>query len=219
MLLAVAETALLFVFTAACLFVPAGTLRWPAAWFFLALTLLVYAPALLVADRNLLRERAGVEHGVKRWDPPLAFCGYLFLQPLVLVVAGWDFHHGPGSLSPTVRLLGVLLFVSGNAFGLWAVRVNPFLVKFVRIQSERGHHVISSGPYRYVRHPAYAGGIVGFAGAPLILGSLWALLPVAVGTALFVVRTGLEDRTLQAELVGYREYCEVVPWRLVPGIW
>lgn len=218
-MLALVETVVLWLFTAACLFVPAGTLHWPAAWWFMLLNLLLYMVSLLVAPAELVRQRAGVERGVKRWDPPLATAGYLFLSPVALVVAGLDFRHAPSSPPAAAQWLGTLLFVAGNAFALWAMRVNPFLVKFVRIQTERGHHVVRGGPYGLVRHPAYLGGVVGFGVAPLLLGSLRAALPVAVGTALLVLRTALEDRTLQAELPGYRDYCSAVRWRLLPGVW
>ena len=89
---------------------------------------------------------------------------------------------------------------------------------FVRIQKDRGHYVVKNGPYAYVRHPGYASGVTGFS-IPFALGSLWALIPVFIGVCLVVVRTYLEDRTLQMELPGYRDYTQEVRWRLVPGVW
>jgi protein-S-isoprenylcysteine O-methyltransferase Ste14 len=96
---------------------------------------------------------------------------------------------------------------------------NKFFSTSVRIQMERDHTVASGGPYRYVRHPGYVGYIVSGFAAPLALGSLWALIPAAITLCLLVVRTALEDRTLQDELDGYREYAARVRYRLLPGVW
>jgi protein-S-isoprenylcysteine O-methyltransferase Ste14 len=102
---------------------------------------------------------------------------------------------------------------------VWATGVNAFFSQVVRIQSERGHTVISSGPYRYVRHPAYVGMILVVMGAPIMLGSWWALIPGVISAALTIIRTALEDKTLQAELPGYVEYSEHTRYRLMPGVW
>jgi protein-S-isoprenylcysteine O-methyltransferase Ste14 len=102
---------------------------------------------------------------------------------------------------------------------IWATAVNRFYGRFVRIQRERGHVVISDGPYRYVRHPGYLGQIVFSVASALALGSLWALIPGGLFAVLLVVRTALEDRTLQAELEGYEAYTRRVRHRLVPRIW
>jgi len=96
---------------------------------------------------------------------------------------------------------------------------NAFLSTVVRIQAERGHYVVTTGPYAYVRHPMYAGMVLTFWGVPLLLGSWWALLPGSLNALLFVIRTALEDRTLQAELPGYADYVRKVRRRLVPGVW
>ncbi len=221
MLLALLEGVLLLFVSAVCLFASAGTLDWPAAWFFLGLTALVFLFGLLVIDPELVRQRAGAEHGLKAWDLPLSTAMFVFLMLAPLAFAGLDVKRWQWSraLPGALQDAGVVCFIAGNAFGLWAARVNRFLVKFVRIQRDRGHHVISTGPYAYVRHPAYLGGIVGYGGVPLILGSRWALLPFGLGALLLAVRTFLEDQMLQAELEGYRAYCQKVRWRLVPGVW
>lgn len=220
-MLAALESILLLGITAACLFASAGTLHWQAAWFVLCLNATVIVAGFLILDPELIRQRAGAEHDFKAWDAPLSSAMFVFLMLVPLVIAGLDCMrwHWSEPLPAVLQVLGATLFMAGNAFGLWAARVNRFLVKFVRIQRERGHHVVSDGPYAYVRHPAYAGGIVGYAGIPLILASRWALLPFAVGALLLAVRTYLEDSTLQAELDGYRDYCQKVRWRLVPGVW
>jgi protein-S-isoprenylcysteine O-methyltransferase Ste14 len=102
---------------------------------------------------------------------------------------------------------------------IWAFRVNAFLAEMVRIQNERGHTVCTTGPYRIVRHPMYVGVILTILCVPVLLGSLYALIPAGLIAALFVLRTALEDRTLQAELPGYADYAQTVRWKLVPGVW
>jgi len=102
---------------------------------------------------------------------------------------------------------------------VWATGVNAFISQVVRIQSERGHTVISTGPYRLVRHPAYVGMILVVLGAPIMLGSWWALIPGVISALVVTVRTKLEDQTLQAELPGYVEYAQQTRYRLAPGIW
>ncbi len=99
------------------------------------------------------------------------------------------------------------------------MQANRFFSTFVRIQEDRGHHVVTTGPYRFVRHPGYAGAIVGSLALPLALGSLWALIPAAIGSAGFALRTHREDRMLRDELPGYLEYSRRVRWRLLPGLW
>ena len=111
------------------------------------------------------------------------------------------------------------MLTGGIAVTTWAQAVNPFFEPAVRIQKERAQQVITSGPYRFVRHPGYAAAIVMFVGIPLALASWWGLLPAGLAIALLVVRTGLEDRLLQAELSGYSDYARRTSHRLVPGIW
>jgi protein-S-isoprenylcysteine O-methyltransferase Ste14 len=118
-----------------------------------------------------------------------------------------------------VIVLGYVLLCIGFFISVWVYKVNKFAEPSVRIQTERGHKVIDTGPYAIVRHPLYAGGLIMFTGIPLALGSIWALIPTAVGTVIIIVRTVLEDRTLHEELEGYREYAARVHYRLIPGIW
>ena len=101
----------------------------------------------------------------------------------------------------------------------WVYSVNKFAEPGVRIQTERGHKVIETGPYAIVRHPLYLASLFLIGGIPLTLGSFWALIPVAVGTMVLLVRTALEDRMLHRELDGYKEYASRVRYRLIPGVW
>ena len=117
------------------------------------------------------------------------------------------------------RLIALLAFALGLAFAVWAMLANKFFTKFVKIQTDRKHTVITNGPYAYVRHPGYAGSTLAFISLPVALGSLLALLPAFAGLSLWIVRTYLEDRTLHKELDGYSQYASRVRWRLIPGIW
>jgi protein-S-isoprenylcysteine O-methyltransferase Ste14 len=206
----------------ALLFLCAGTARWPAAWAYLAVITVVLAVTSLVLTRypDLVAERQKPPADAKRWDKPLvAVIGVV--GPLALVVVcGLDrrFRWSP-PLPDWWIGAGLVLVATGGLLTDWAMSVNRFFSALVRIQRDRGHRVVEAGPYRLVRHPGYLGSIVHMPGAALALGSLWALSVVAVITALTLVRTGLEDRTLRTELEGYDAYARRVRYRLVPGIW
>ena len=115
-----------------------------------------------------------------------------------------------------MALVGILL---GYAFSSWALIENRFFAGTVRIQTERGHHVISGGPYRIVRHPGYAGAVLGYLLIPVLLDSAWAFVPAILLLIVMITRTALEDKTLQAELPGYKEFAQRTRYRLIPGIW
>ena len=118
-----------------------------------------------------------------------------------------------------IQVTALVVFAFGYGFATWAALSNPFFATVVRIQDDRNHSVVSSGPYALVRHPGYAGVLLSHLAVPFALGSIWASLPAAVGTVFFVVRTSREDRMLRDRLVGYREYQARVRWRLLPGVW
>lgn len=211
---------LLLVGLAAALLIPAGRWDWPAAWAVLiAFTGFTVATWVLV-DPALIRERARPGPGVERWDAVLATVSGIFLYPGTLIVCGLDAGRPEGpALPPAVEAVALAVFVAGYAFALWAMRVNRFFATYVRIQADRGHRVVTTGPYALVRHPGYAGAMLAHLALPLALGSLWGLVPALCGVAGFTVRTALEDRTLARELDGYAEYRRHVRWRLVPGVW
>ncbi|MGH0035701.1 MAG: methyltransferase family protein [Myxococcota bacterium] len=191
------------------------------AWGCLAAFGLSTVAAFAVAGPDLLRERAAPGPGVDRGDVALATLGFLGLYPGTLVVAGLD--AGRSLAEPALpvgfQLLALAVFVLGYAFALWAIRANPFFATFVRIQSDRAHRVIDAGPYRWVRHPGYAGTLVAHAALPLALGSFRALAPALVGILFFALRTAREDRFLAEHLTGYSDYRARVRWRLIPGVW
>jgi protein-S-isoprenylcysteine O-methyltransferase Ste14 len=136
------------------------------------------------------------------------------------VIAGLEVRFGwTTGMALPVHIAGLLASVLGYAIFVWAMAANAFFTEGVRIQEERGHTVATGGPYRFVRHPGYAGAILGIVAAPFLLGSWWALVPAALAAGGYVLRTAWEDRTLQDELPGYREYAQRTRYRLVPGIW
>ncbi len=124
-----------------------------------------------------------------------------------------------GELNPELHLFGGALFLGGLSVFSWALAANPYFESGSRIQEDRGQIVWSSGPYRFVRHPGYLGAIGQSVGVPLLLGSLWALIPGFVASLLIVLRTRFEDRMLHRELDGYPEYAQEVRFRLLPGLW
>jgi protein-S-isoprenylcysteine O-methyltransferase Ste14 len=135
-------------------------------------------------------------------------------------VAGLDVRFGwSPPMSLALHLVGVLGFVLGWALVLWATASNAFFSTTVRIQQERGHTLQTGGPYQFVRHPGYAGGIIYQLATPLLLGSWWAFMPMLLSVPLYVARTTLEDRLLHDELDGYPAYARQVRFRLLPGVW
>jgi protein-S-isoprenylcysteine O-methyltransferase Ste14 len=137
----------------------------------------------------------------------------------IFIVASLDARLAWSSAPNAVVILGHVLFTLGYATSIWVFAVNKFAEPSVRIQSDRGHQVVSTGPYAIVRHPLYTASIMLFIGMALAMGSYWALVPAAVGAAVLIVRTFFEDRVLQNELQGYREYTSRVRSRLIPGLW
>ena len=209
----------------AVLFVSAGTLAWPMAWAYVVVYLgaaLGSRALLLRRNPDLIAERAQYTagEGTQRWDrvivPLIGIIGPL----LTLLVAGLDRRFGwTPPLPVPILLLGLALMVAGTLLSTWAMLINRYFSAVVRIQTDRGQTVVSEGPYRFVRHPGYAGGIVAYLAIPLALGSLWALIPAVLTAALTVLRTALEDRLLHAELPGYAEYARRTRDRLLPGVW
>ncbi|MFO0588146.1 MAG: isoprenylcysteine carboxylmethyltransferase family protein [Polyangiaceae bacterium] len=206
---------------AASMFVPAGTLSWWQAWAFLGIyfgAILVNALFVLRADSGLIAERGRTAENTKSWDRVIT--GVLTLLTIALLATGGlDKRFGWSHVSLPVSVFGLALIVFGEAIVGWAMSANRYFSRVVRIQNDRGHQVCSSGPYHHVRHPGYTGMILYSIAMSFGLGSWCALGPALLVAITFVVRTVLEDRTLQAELPGYREYASRVRYRLVPGVW
>lgn len=203
------------------LFASYGSLDWIIAWVFLGIYSIVLVIGLIFVDPELLEERSRIGPGAKKWDIVLASFAVLFLLPLTFLISGLDagrYHWSP-EFPIWIQIAGIFGFILGSAIQSWAIITNKFFSSVVRIQTERGHYVITEGPYRYVRHPGYTGALVVSLSIPLIFGSLWAFVPALIGDMLLVIRTVLEDNTLKNELEGYTEYAVNVRSRLIPGIW
>jgi protein-S-isoprenylcysteine O-methyltransferase Ste14 len=207
------------VLSAVLLFVSAGRITWHWAWIYLGAYIAIIIANAFVLPADLIEERGKSKENVKKWDRVIMTLNILPALGL-LIVAGLDFRFG-WSPKPADWIQGgsLLLMILGNALFTWAMVSNHFFSTAVRLQFDRNHQVASGGPYNYVRHPGYTGFIIINLATPLILGSLWALIPGGMVALLFIIRTALEDNTLQKELDGYREYAQKVRYRLIPGIW
>lgn len=213
----------LFIILGVILFLSAGRLNWWEAWAFLAayfsitlstqLWMLHYDPDLVV------NERSRIGKNVKSWDKVILALNYLLTLTLFVVI-GLDAGRLGWSFVPLwARILGLLGFIPAFGLPCWASRENTYLSGMVRIHEERGHHVVTNGPFHYVRHPMYLGMICYDLSLPLLLGSWWGLFVSGVMIIVVVARTVLEDEALQAELPGYAVYAGETPYRLMPGIW
>lgn len=220
----VSRTSLYIVFLALILFVSAGTLAWPAAWIYLALSAIVSIGGGLWLGRHdpaLLAERLKpvIQRDQKGWDK-------LFMLIMMMLWVGWlvlmgldagryHWSHVPLLIQiASVGLIGLGCYLVGLTF-----KANSYAAPVVRIQKERGHRVVTDGPYAYVRHPMYAGALLFVVGAPLLLGSWWGLAGAAALVLAIAIRAVLEERALQAELEGYADYAKRVRYRLVPYLW
>ena len=203
----------------AVLFVAAGTIRWPAAWAYFGIYFLCYSLGLAwVASVNpaVINARGRRSNDVEAFDrrfhrimPLLVFGG--------LVVGGLDHRFGWSMMPLLLQISGLVLLVPALLLSVWVLLTNAYAARVVRIQE--GHQVVTTGPYRYVRHPMYSGTLLAWIAGALSLGSWWMLIVSLMGILLFVWRTGMEDATLLEKLGGYAAYAETTRYRLVPGIW
>jgi protein-S-isoprenylcysteine O-methyltransferase Ste14 len=206
------------------LFGAAGTIAWPGAWAFLAI-LFGFSVAMtwIIArdDPALLAQRLKlpIQRGQQHWDQILmAMFTALFIGWLPLMAI--DARRYRWSAVPAwIQWIGGAAIIVSFGLCYRVFRENTYLAPVVRIQRERGHHVIDSGPYGIVRHPLYASVMIFFPGVTLLLGSWYGLIVAALMMALLVVRTSLEDQMLQRELEGYADYAAKVRFRLIPGLW
>jgi protein-S-isoprenylcysteine O-methyltransferase Ste14 len=200
-------------------------LSWWQAWVFFVLIVTAGIVGRLWAEHRhpgILAERHRYlkAHDVKSWDKLLAPLMALRISFPLVITAGLDHRFFWSSPFPVwMNLLGFTMITFGYAFATWALIENLFFSTLVRIQKDRGHEVCKSGPYRIVRHPGYAGNILALPGLVLALGSVWTLIPVLIAIVIAVIRTELEDRTLQEELKGYEGYTQQVRYKWMPGIY
>jgi protein-S-isoprenylcysteine O-methyltransferase Ste14 len=209
-------------FQAAILFVAAGRPDWLWGWLFIGLYLagmVINAVLLLRHNPELVAERSRAE-GMKGWDKIVGGTFGLLYFVGIPLVSGLDVRYGWTAAFPwALHLAGAGIFALGFGLIIWSMVANAHFATVVRVQADRGHTVCDTGPYRYVRHPGYSGGLLHALGVPLILGSLWGLVPGGSAALFMILRTALEDRTLQQELPGYADYARQTSYRLVPGIW
>jgi protein-S-isoprenylcysteine O-methyltransferase Ste14 len=207
----------------ALLFVPVGTLDWAAAWVFLGtIEVLGVAGGLWLAktDPALLAERM---RPMMQNDQPAAdkkfMLAFGFAALIWFLAIGLDQRFHGVRVPIALQALGWAMLLFSTGFILWVMRENSFAAPVIKLQTERGHHVVSSGPYAFVRHPMYSGTILFFVGAPLLLGSWWGVAMSPLFAVLFAIRAGIEERTLLAGLPDYADYTTRVRYRLIPGLW
>lgn len=207
---------------AVALFWSAGRVDWWPAW--AALTVMFSWMAvtdiqLLRNNPDLLLERISRRGGAKKWDTILMSV-FRLITLARYIVAGLDQRHGwTGDFPIAVQLAALIVCALGYVLFSWAMLSNAFFSQIVRIQTDRGQNVVTGGPYKIVRHPAYIGSILYELAVPILLASWWSFALCVINAGLMIFRTALEDRTLKAELAGYAEYARKVRYRLLPGIW
>ena len=214
---------LFIILPAAILFVSAGRIDIPRAWIYIGMISIYYTVFMAIMYRinpELINQRArGVRKDTKSWDKVLMPIGVLMAY-IQLAIIGLDVGRFRwSSLGIHFAVLGVILYVVTAFFSSWAVIINPYFEPTVRIQKERDHQVITTGPYKIIRHPGYLASILFPITISFIIGSVFGLIPAAFNLLLIVIRTSLEDRTLIDELDGYSEYAKKTKYRLFPHIW
>ncbi len=206
---------------AVVLFLSAWKINWIGAWIFLGVYGICYwitTYLLFTMVPELMEERKKKKEGVPKTDKVLVFLYQTMYFP-VFVIAGLDERYQWTTMNLSTSLLFLIPVIAAFVIMTWAPLSNPYLETYIRIQTEKGHHVCDKGPYSCIRHPAYLGLILFFTGIPLALGSLWALIPGIIASTLVIVRTVFEDNFLLNELSGYDKYSRKVKYRLIPGIW
>lgn len=207
----------------ALLFGGAGTLAWSEGWLYIVVQVsssMIVVLWLRSHNPELLQDRMNLfKRIVKPWDKAIV---------ILLIVASGPFFVLPGidavryrwsDIAPLLKIIGFMGLLASSGLIFWVMKSNPYASAAVEVQRERGHTTVTTGPYRFVRHPMYAGAILWFVSTPLALGSFTTFIPGIVLTILIVVRTYLEDGTLHQELEGYTTYAKRVKSRLIPGVW
>lgn len=210
-------------FLVAILFGIVGRWDWWNGWVLSAIYILWTLGTIifiLPVNPQMLAERSRPKAGGKKWDVAMVGIMGIFLM-VSYVVACLDVRFGWADPFPLAVQIagGVLSAVGYDVLVVWSMVANAYFTTIIRIQTERQHRVATGGPYHFVRHPGYVGTILSYLATPLLLGSRWALIPALLAAVVVIVRTALEDKTLQAELPGYKEYTLQTRYRLIPGIW
>ncbi len=210
------------IITGVVFFIASGTFEMLRAWLYIGLYTIVALINSIILIRKvpeLLNQRGKVHKGTKKWDYILILTYFLFAIIITPLVAGLDVRFGKYPLPFSFIYIGIGLLLLSAIFSILPMLHNPFFEGTVRIQKEKNHKVINSGPYSIVRHPGYLGMVFGSLPIPFAFGSVFSFIPVGIMIIIILIRTYNEDKTLQIELNGYKEYCLRVKYRLIPLIW
>jgi protein-S-isoprenylcysteine O-methyltransferase Ste14 len=212
------QSAVFLIGAGVMLFASAGTFAIPAFWVYLAIMGAVFVASLTMLDPELLQER--MHPGGQ--PPPLGLKIFTIVLFVHFMIAGLDRGrlHLSDTVPPWLQAIALAVLAATYALVLWAMRVNRFFSSVVRIQSDRGQFVVTTGPYAVIRHPGYLAGILVIVASGIALGSwLAAALLIVTSLPFLLYRAITEDRVLLAQLPGYRDYAARVRWRLIPGVW
>ena len=209
-----------FALIIAITFIGAGRIDYWQGWIYNGLNIIFLLLSYFLLPRELIEERLKPKEGMKKWDKicSIVSAPVSFAILIISILDGGRFDWEP-RIPILVVIIGVVVYTIGQIIVLWAKKVNKFFSTVVRIQKDRGQTVCKDGPYRFVRHPGYLGGLLYTIVTPFVLSSFWGLIPAVIAVVLLFIRTYLEDKTLQRELEGYTDYTNEVRYRLLPGIW
>lgn len=209
-----------FALIIAITFIGAGRIDYWQGWIYNGLNIIFLLMSYFLLPRELIEERLKPKEGMKKWDKIyyIVSTPVYFAILIISILDGGRFDWEP-RIPILVVIIGVVVYTIGQIIILWTKKVNKFFSTVVRIQKDRGQTVCKDGPYRFVRHPGYIGGLLHIIVTPFVLSSFWGLIPAVIAVVLLFIRTYLEDKTLQRELKGYADYTNEVRYRLLPGIW
>lgn len=209
-----------FALIIAVTFIGAGRIDYWQGWIYNGLNIIFLLLSYFLLPRELIEERLKPKEGMKKWDKIyyIVSIPVYFAILIISILDGGRFDWEP-RIPILVVIIGVVVYTIGQIIILWAKKVNKFFSTVVRIQKDRGQTVCKDGPYRFVRHPGYLGGLLYIIVTPIVLSSFWGLIPAVIAVVLLFIRTYLEDKTLQRELEGYTDYTNEARYRLLPGIW
>jgi len=201
-------------------FIGAGRIDYWQGWIYNGLNIIFLMLSYFLLSRELMEERLKPKKGIKKWDKicSIVSAPVSFAILIISILDGGRFDWEP-RLPILIVIIGVVVYTIGQIIVLWAKKANKFFSTVVRIQKDRGQTVCKDGPYRFVRHPGYLGGLLYIIVTPFVLSSFWGLIPAVIAVVLLFIRTYLEDKTLQRELEGYTDYTNETRYRLLPGIW
>jgi protein-S-isoprenylcysteine O-methyltransferase Ste14 len=209
-----------FALIIAITFIGAGRIDYWQGWIYNGLNIIFLLLSYFLLPRELIEERLKPKEGMKKWDKIyyIVSAPVYFAILIISILDGGRFDWEP-QIPILAVIIGVVVYTIGQIIILWAKKVNKFFSTVVRIQKDRSQTVCKDGPYRFVRHPGYLGGLLYNIVTPFVLSSFWGLIPAVIAVVLLFIRTYLEDKTLQRELEGYTDYTNETRYRLLPGIW